>query len=273
MLPRLTVIIPVWDDYARFLPACVESIRRQGVAARVIVVDNASLAPIAAPAGCQLLRLHERMSVGATRNAALALVATPYVAFADVDDEVLDGTYRTALDRMDADLSLAACATSVVNLDHDTGDRAPATTRPIALRLAGHRRLFALYMLLRCGVPVATGTVFHTTVVKDCGGFADANHAEDWALAAKVAWRGRVELHPHPGRLYRQRDGSLFNRDLDRETYAEGMAVVRAALLGDGAVPSVVKRLMPAVRRFHELKADRTLAGADTYHALRPRSR
>ena len=42
MTPPVAVVIPVWDDYVRFLEEAVTSVSQQEAAPRPIVVDNAS---------------------------------------------------------------------------------------------------------------------------------------------------------------------------------------------------------------------------------------
>lgn len=50
-----------------------------------IVVDDGSYPPLTAPAGCTMVRLPHNRGPGAARNAGLAEVTTPLVAFVDTD--------------------------------------------------------------------------------------------------------------------------------------------------------------------------------------------
>jgi len=86
---ELTVVIPVWDAYVRWLPNCVETIRRQVPQARIVVVDNAST--VALPAlsfDVDVLRVPARRSVGAARNLGLADARTPDPAAATVSTRI-----------------------------------------------------------------------------------------------------------------------------------------------------------------------------------------
>lgn len=79
----VSVVIPAFQcDISATVSACVES----GVH-RVIVVDDASPSPISVDrrATVELLRLETNGGPGAARNAGLAIVRTPFVAFVDAD--------------------------------------------------------------------------------------------------------------------------------------------------------------------------------------------
>ncbi len=96
-MAALTVVVPVWDRYVRWLDECVESILAQRAECdlRVLVLDNASTRPLPEqPPEVAMVRAPERLSVGAARNHALAQVETPLVAFADVDDLFPRGLLR-----------------------------------------------------------------------------------------------------------------------------------------------------------------------------------
>jgi glycosyltransferase involved in cell wall biosynthesis len=105
---EVSVVIPVWDDYARRLPSALASLGDQGMALTIIVVDNASTTPVPDAPQATTLRLERRVSVGAARNAGLAAVDTPFVCFLDADDELLPG----ALVRLRASLGRVLHASS-----------------------------------------------------------------------------------------------------------------------------------------------------------------
>jgi hypothetical protein len=255
----LTVVIPIWGDYARYLPDCLAAVRKQDTAARVIVVDNAGETPLG-PLGddVTVIRTPTRLSVGAARNAGLRRVQTEYVCFADVDDQVLPGTWQFLLDRLEHDGKLVACAAQLWWWKEQTEEKRPAPSpRPHVYRhLSGRRHAFALYMLLRMALPTTTVTIFRTRIAQDAGGYGDSNHAEDWVFAATVALRGPVEQHRRPGALVRLHEGSLFNRAIMRGELDAGMAAVRARVGADRATPWWMHILMPAIARFHARKAD-----------------
>lgn len=121
-IAELTVVIPVRDrpgQLARLLTSVPA-----GVAA-VIVVDDASMRPEAVASvvsshGADLVVLDRNVGVAAARNAGLARVETPFVAFVDSDVVLTDGCLDTLL-RHFADPKLAVAAPRVVGLE---------TTRP-----------------------------------------------------------------------------------------------------------------------------------------------
>lgn len=254
----LTVIVPVWDAYVDYLPDCLAAIRAQGLVVRILVVDNASTTPLLPQAAdVTVLRTPTRLSVGAARNIGLAAVTTPYVAFADADDVVLPGTWRFLIERLEAEPELVAAAAQLWWVDPATGARRPASSpRPHVYRHLNRRpRLFALYLALRMALPTTTVTIFRTSVARDAGGYGDGNLAEDWALAAAVALRGRVEQHACPGAEVLLHRGSLFNRPLSRREIEGGMREMRRRLHADPRTPRWLRLLLGPIGVLHTLKA------------------
>ena len=109
----LTVVIPVRDrpsQLARLLTSVPEDV------AEIVVVDDGSLHPpdvarVAATHGARLVALPENLGPAAARNAGLAVVQTPFVAFVDsdvvLDDDALDTLLRHLVD---PDVALVAPA-------------------------------------------------------------------------------------------------------------------------------------------------------------------
>src|SRR5258705_5095063 len=70
----VTVVVPAWGDYAgEPLGEALDSLQTQDLPARIIVVDNASEPALAVPAGVEVVRSAERLSVGAARKLGLEL--------------------------------------------------------------------------------------------------------------------------------------------------------------------------------------------------------
>ncbi len=254
----LSAVVPIWDDYIDYLPACLAAVRAQTVDARIIIVDNASTR-VLPPQGAEVtvVQAPRRLSAGAARNLGLAAAKTQYVAFVDADDVVLPGTWRFLLDRLERDAELVAAAAQLWWVDEATGSRRPASSpRPHVYRhLNGRRRLFSLYLAFRMALPTTTATIFRTAAVREAGGFGDANLAEDWALAATVALRGRIEQHERPGANVLLHRGSLFNRRFSRGEIAEGMGAVRRRLRSDPRTPPWLRVLLGPIGVVHALKA------------------
>jgi cellulose synthase/poly-beta-1,6-N-acetylglucosamine synthase-like glycosyltransferase len=254
----VTVVVPVWDDYVRYLPQCLAAIRSQHVEARILVVDNASAVPVPTQdPDVEILRLASRLTAGAARNAGLELVETQFVVFADADDTVLPGTWSFLLERLRNDPALVAAAAQLWWVDGSTGERRPASSpRPhVYTRLNGRKRLFSLYLALRMALPTTTATVFRTEAVRDAGGYGNSEVAEDWALAAAVSLRGRIEQHARPGADVLVHRGSLFNRPLSRHQVSGGMRELRRRLGADPRTPGWLRLLLGPIGAFHELKA------------------
>jgi glycosyltransferase involved in cell wall biosynthesis len=204
--PRaVAVVIPVWDDYVRWLPEAVESVLAQGVAEQMIVVDNASAVAVPQLPGTTVVRAPQRLSTGSARNLGLEAVRTPLVVFLDADDLMLPG----ALEALVAGLTTRpdAVALGMARIDADTGER-HRSPRKIAPILARWPRLFALANSIWSLVPTQGTMVMRTDIVRAAGGYGDRSQGEDWVLGAALSWRGAVAFDEHIALVYRWRDDS-----------------------------------------------------------------
>jgi mycofactocin system glycosyltransferase len=121
---QLTVVVPVRDRRVQ-LARCLDAIRRTCPDAEVVVVDDgsrdpASAAAICAGRGARLIRHERSRGPGAARNAALAVCATPYVAFVDSDVVLPEGAAARLLGHL-ADPSVGAVAPRVRGLAPASG--------------------------------------------------------------------------------------------------------------------------------------------------------
>jgi glycosyltransferase involved in cell wall biosynthesis len=241
----VSVVIPVWDEYAgdRLLGA-VMSVRRQGVPVRLIVVDNASVPPAGQIDGVEVVRLEQRGTTGAARNASLPLLRTDYVVFLDADDRLLDGALAALVAGLDADPRRATHTLSI--LDAATGTR-HRTPRRLARLLAAAPPLFALANLVWSLLPTQGCTIMRVVDVLDSGGYADASTGEDWVLGVSLSFRGRPSFERRAGLLYSQSAGSPGVRALPRSTLLENAARVRARLATDPRAPRDVKRWLGVI--------------------------
>jgi len=240
----VSVVIPVWDDYVRYLREAVESVRRSAADALIVVVDNASATPVPELEGCEVVRAPKRLSEGAARNLGLERVSTPFVLFLDADDMLLDHALEDLLGRFAANPELAVSACSI--LDAATGER-HRSPRAFAARLAGRPRLFAFWNSVWSLLPIQGCAVLRTAQVREAGGYADADVGEDWDLGASLAWRGSVEISDELGRYYRSLEGSSERR---ARTAPELRAItrrIRRRLRHDSAVPRWARTLLPLI--------------------------
>jgi glycosyltransferase involved in cell wall biosynthesis len=240
----VTVVIPVWDSYVRYLAEAVESVRRNAAGAPIVVVDNASFTPVPALEGCEVIRSPARLSAGAARNLGLDSVRTEFVIFLDADDMLLDGAIEDLHERIAASPDLAVAASSI--LDGRTGER-HRTPRRFVSRLVRRRRTFALLDAVWSLLPIQGCAILRAGQVREAGGYADADLGEDWVLAASLAWRGRVDVSGRLSRYYRSTEGSIGR---SRRTGAELRASarrVRERLRVDPAVPGSARALLPMI--------------------------
>jgi len=240
----VTVVIPVWDGYVRFLGEAVESVRRNAVDIPILVVDNASETPVPELEGCEVFRSPRRLSEGAARNLGLERVSTEFVIFLDVDDILLDCAILSMLERIAADPELSVAATSI--LDSETGERHRNPRRFVA-RLARWPRLFALADSVWSLLPIQGNAILRTDRVRDAGGYADTDLGEDWDLAASLAWRGPVAILERPGRYYRSAEGDTERRARSAEELRASARRVRDRVRRDPGVPRWARTLIPAI--------------------------
>jgi len=202
MAANVSIVIPVWDSHTQLLPRCLQAIRNEPVAVELIVVDNASTVPLAGlPPNARCVRLSERQSIGAARNAALAVVNTPFIVFADADDEVAPGSLAHSLTLLQHDPHAAGVLGRSLVEEHGHYRRGLRPTTAFRLACTYTPALAPLFWLAgyQCSI---TSTLLHTATVHDAGGFADADIGEDWHLAARMARRQRFICLDQPVRIY-----------------------------------------------------------------------
>jgi glycosyltransferase involved in cell wall biosynthesis len=273
-MAALTVVVPVWDRYVRWLDECVESILAQHAECdlRVLVLDNASTRPLPEqPSEVAMVRAPERLSVGAARNLALARVDTPLVAFADVDDLFPPGYFAFAVERLTARVRLVAVGMRPVALHDASGDEHefPWPTDG-AIAASRHRRRLALRGLLREPSIVMSGSVFRADALRRAGGYSDLSYGEDANLALLLPFLGDVELHRSPNRRYRIHPGSLARQPASRATLEQTYADARHRLRTHPDVPLWAKALLPAVKRYHARRIAAALSGSEQRRVLTP---
>src|SRR4051794_33804359 len=263
----VSVVIPVWGDYAGpALDEALESLQAQDIAARIIVVDNASDPPISDLPGAEVLRSSERITVGAARNLGLAQVASPYVLFWDADDVMLPGTLRFLRDRIAGTPEAVLVAASILEGDPPAPHRWPRRWTYPLTRL---RRAFALGHCVWSLFPT-TGSAIMRTEAARAAGYGDANSGEDWVLGISLVFRGRVVLEERPGRLYRRHPASRgHTRRAGRQLLRHAPAV-RGSVRHAPAAPPGVKVLLPAIALFQTLAVVVVQPLAKTVRAVRP---
>lgn len=118
-LDSITVVVPAYDRH----DALARLLASIGRTVPVIVVDDcsrdaAAMASVATAHGATLIRLDTNVGPAGARNAGLAAVTTPFVAFVD-SDMVLDPDVLPRLLRHFADPSLSLVAPRIMGMEED----------------------------------------------------------------------------------------------------------------------------------------------------------
>ncbi len=239
-----TVVIPVWGEYALWLPTAVGSLRAQTVPLRIVVVDNASPSSVPALEGTEVIRLPTRLTLGAARNHGLAQVRSPYVVFWDADDVALPETLATLQEAIAEDRRLVAFAMAIQEAPSGARHRWP---RRRLARLVRLPRLLATVHSIWSQFPTTGATIMRTEAARAGGGFSDADSGEDWCLGVSLAFRGRVGWSERPGRLYHLHEGSVWSSYFSLGHQRRHAQIVRQRVREDGGVPGWAKRLLPVI--------------------------
>ena len=241
----VTVVIPVWDDYVRFLPEAVRSVTEDAPGTPVLLVDNASTTPVPELPGTLSIRSDRRLTAGAIRNLGLAHVDTDYVLVLDADDKLLPGTLAYLTKCVDEDPSLVLCATSIFDAETDQRHRAP---RRFVGSFSHWHRAFAFAHCIWSLLPIQGCAIMSTTEARAAGGYADADWGDDWVLAVSLAFRGRVKVSSRLGRWYRATPGSLWRRGRPSPELVRSASLVRERLRSDPAIPRWARILTPLLK-------------------------
>ena len=266
---QLTVVVPVWGDYVRWLGDCVESIWRQrdGTGLRLLVVDNASAESLPKlPEGVEIERVAQRLTLGGARNRGLELTETDLVSFCDADDVFPDGYFAFARRRFAGRSDLIGVGMRAVALLPDGTERPYPWPDDGALAAARHRRRLAIRNLLREPSVPMSGSVFRAAALRRAGGYSDLDFNEDGNLAVLLPFLGELEVHPAPSRRYRIHPGTVSRNAPDESVVRASFADARQRLRRHPDVPLWAKALLPLVRLHH---GRRTAAAIDGNYARR----
>ena len=195
---QLTVVVPVWGSYVGPpLAEAVESVRRQSVPARILVVDNASEVPVPALEGASTVQSPIRLHAGGARNVGLEHVETPYVVFLDADDILVDGALEMMLEVARRRPDAVAWVLGIV--DGVTGRR-HRSPRQLGRFLAPFPPAFAVANAVWSLLPTQGATLLRTELVREVGGYDDSDRGgDDWPFCAALAFRGRSPSPPLRG--------------------------------------------------------------------------
>ena len=241
--PPVTVVIPVWDQYVRFLPEAVDSVRRDDPHVPIVVVDNASTTHVPDLEGTVVIRLPRRVSIGSARNRGIERVESRYIVVLDADDMLLPGSLEALATALDGDPAASAHARSIIEGESGNRHRTPRRFAPALARL---RRAFAFFEVAWSLFPTQGCTMMRTAEVRDAGGYADADWGEDWVLAVSLAFRGRIRIDNTPALYYRSHGQSQWRtRRVSAGELTECARLVRERVRRDVAIPPWGRALLP----------------------------
>lgn len=253
--PDISVIVLVWGTYVRFLHECLASALSQaGVRVEVVVVANGEQidSPIA-DERVLIATTERRMTLGACWNVGVAHARGEFLCFVGVDDILVEGALAFLVDRLRRRPELVSAACALEAWEPQTGRVTPLDfPNALLFEHADRPRLFAWQELLEHRVPI--GSSLHRAEAVRSAGFPDIDLSEDWALAARLYWRGRAEYHERVAVRYRQHGGIDRQVRTVAELAAEYRAVRRWAWR-DPMLPLWVRPLWPWVIWRHRQRA------------------
>jgi glycosyltransferase involved in cell wall biosynthesis len=243
----VAVVIPFFNDVDT-LEETLASVRAQDIPAQVIVVDDGSTDPAAAP----LLDRVQRSGVivfhqantgpGPARTAGVAAASADYVLPLDADDALAPGALRLLRDQLDAHPEAVAAWGSVRHFGALAyAQRSRALLDPWQVMYQNHLPLSALY---------------RRHAVLEVGGWQFQGGYEDWDMWMTLAERGWRGIGvPEVTGYYRVHSGRRLARSSSR--HAERYGKLRARhpqLYADrrrhrraSPAPALLKATLPAV--------------------------
>jgi GT2 family glycosyltransferase len=142
----VAVVVPSWNS-AGLLPACLASLREQGVELEILVVDNGSAdgsVGYLEREGVPHLALPENVGFARAMNLGVARVRAPFVLALNADTVVEPGAVRTLLQALEADPSLGGVQPRILQMEQGKGDPENARLYSAGQALTRDGRAFEL---------------------------------------------------------------------------------------------------------------------------------
>lgn len=227
--PVLSVVIPSYNR-ARYLPACIDSVRHAGVLAQIIVVDDGSTdntPDVVTLLGSIDYIRQANAGVAAARNRGLAQALGRYVAFLDSDDtwrphvvdKLIDGLENCpTADVAFADAMVHDSASNTIYRLTETRGRHVIRSLPHEVVGQGLRMLdqteFFHCMIDRNQVFLGSAVV-RTEAARAIGGFdIELQGAADFEFMLRLSYRGPFLFLDQPLADY-IKHGTNMSADLD----------------------------------------------------------
>jgi GT2 family glycosyltransferase len=201
--PRVCVVV-LTHDRPRELARTLDELRRLPEAPHIVVVDNASRPGVVEAVlhdvpGVEHVRCVQNRGA-AGRNAGVARVATPYVAFCDDDTWWAPGALSRAADLLDTHPQVGALSARVLVGDDERLDPTCAVMAASPLEARGLPGPALISFM-------AGASVMRTAAYREVGGYEPRLFlgAEEWLMGLDLAARGwrmvyahEVVTHHHP---------------------------------------------------------------------------
>lgn len=203
-MARLSVIITTFNR-RKLLPKAIESVKNSGIAADIIVVDDASSDGTEEFCrtldGIEYIRQDQNRGTAAARNAGIQASNTPLIAFLDDDDWRLPGTFQAQLDLLEQNENCGLVYGKVLYADQnhelngDSNTSHPAPQGDVLLQLLHGNFITLSTVVLKKECIVNTG-MFDTSR-KMLG-------LEDWDMWLRMSTRYQVRAVHEPVAVYRK---------------------------------------------------------------------
>lgn len=219
--PLVTVVVPCFN-VEKYLPACIESIRRQTLDSfECVLVDDfatdstAAICKAARESDKRIRFIQHRANGGpsAARNTGLRYARGRYVTFLDSDDLLAPDSLKNraaALARLDASTAVAGVFDFSQTIEHDFAGVIQGAD-------AKYKGDYVDFVSAQGECPFnANQPMLKRSVLVEMGGFPE-NHSqsEDWRLWSKILRAGYLFLPVRSiGSGYRQTPGSNIRRAL-----------------------------------------------------------
>jgi cellulose synthase/poly-beta-1,6-N-acetylglucosamine synthase-like glycosyltransferase len=240
----ITVIIPIWGSYVRYLPRVLERLYKEGInKSQILVVANDDTTHKLTE--LRVLYSDTHLSIGACRNLGLKEVTTPLALFADADDLISEGAIEELL-CLANNYPEALIYTGFVK--REDGSDYPWPPRSAA-RLSGLRRTLSQWAYNH--LSMTTGTLIKTDALKRCGGFPDANLAEDGMLGCLLTSIGEAVFTERVTRIYATHPEGLCQRGCSKKEWREAYRTQRAYLAHHPLTPRYLRLITPLYAPIH----------------------
>jgi glycosyltransferase involved in cell wall biosynthesis len=219
--PRVSVLVPVYNAAATIAEAVTSALAQTVAELEVIVVDDGSTEPVAAPLSeihderVRIVRRADNAGVSAARNSALALARAPLIAQLDADDSWQADHLEHLLPAFDDPaIGLAYANVKIVGFpasDRWIAARAPDDRLPEWICDRADQPVNDLRLLYRANPIPAPAVVMRTDAVRAVGGYPEwLKVGEEYLLYIRLrraGWRfayvdrrSATYRWPEPGR-------------------------------------------------------------------------